>query len=290
MFDKLIIYLTEKKLTFDNKKEQLNEKLYDISYSIYIFEDEIKKVYNKYLKNKVDKIKTYFKNLSIDLDEALTPLYNLIWYRSEGRIFGYIMSVIISFVFFLLLGVLTMIGLPIPTILISLIPVSLIPIDIITTTVLFTSKRIKRIYNKSLNRMKKEYGVRNNKDLVEAYKTKHKKQENQVKKEQKKDCKQKEKTIQITKQQLTDSDFLEQMLGYVSYSRYVREEDRKNFLDEINNILNKYAQLKRDNQSKQVNGYLRSDVEHLQNEYSRYVQNQERKNNSEAGYPMRFRK
>ena len=59
----------------------------------------------------------------------------------------------------------------------SLLPVSIIPIDIITTTVLFIYNRFKRAYNNSLKRMKKEYNVRNDKDLVELYK---KQQENKA--------------------------------------------------------------------------------------------------------------
>ena len=296
MFDKLIIYLTEKKLSMENKKEELGNVIDDASWFFYEKKSDIKGFYNKNIKNTIDKIIDYFEKLYDDFYNAQEILYNFIWYRSDGRILGYIMSVIITLVLLLLTDIMVMIaGIPPVTLLLSLIPVSLIPIDIITTIIIFISKRFNRLYNNKLNKMKKEYGVKNTKELVEKYKAQ--KSQEQVKKHtiQKEikiqDQKEVKKEISISKNaELTDSTFLEQMLGYVSYSRYVREEDRKNFLDEINNILNKYAQLKKDNQNIQVNRYLRNDVEHLQNEYSRYISNQEKKNNNEDGYSMGLRK
>ena len=296
MFDKLIIYLTEKKLSIENKKEELGNVMDDASWFFYEKKSDIKGFYNKNIKNTIDKIIDYFEKLYDDFYNAQEILYNFIWYRSDGRILGYIMSVIITLVLLLLTDIMVMIaGIPPVTLLLSLIPVSLIPIDIITTIIIFISKRFNRLYNNKLNKMKKEYGVKNTKELVEKYKAQ--KSQEQVKKHtiQKEikiqDQKEVKKEISISKNaELTDSTFLEQMLGYVSYSRYVREEDRKNFLDEINNILNKYAQLKKDNQNIQVNRYLRNDVEHLQNEYSRYISNQEKKNNNEDGYSMGLRK
>ena len=296
MFDKLIIYLTEKKLSMENKKEELGNVIDDASWFFYEKKSDIKGFYNKNIKNTIDKINDYFENLYDDFYNAKEILYNFIWHRSDGRILGYIMSVIITLVLLLLTDIMVMIaGIPPVTLLLSLIPVSLIPIDIITTIIIFISKRFNRLYNNKLNKMKKEYGVKNTKELVEKYKAQ--KSQEQVKKHtiQKEikiqDQKEVKKEISISKNaELTDSTFLEQMLGYVSYSRYVREEDRKNFLDEINNILNKYAQLKKDNQNIQVNRYLRNDVEHLQNEYNRYISNQEKKNNNEDGYSMGLRK
>lgn len=296
MFDKLIIYLTEKKLSIENKKEELGNVMDDASWFFYEKKSDIKGFYNKNIKNTIDKIINYFDNLYDDFYNAQEILYNFIWHRSDGRILGYIMSVIITLILLLLTDIMVMIaGIPPVTLLFSLIPVSLIPIDIITTIIIFISKRFNRLYNNKLNKMKKEYGVKNTKELVEKYKAQ--KSQEQVKKHtvQKEikiqDQKEVKKEISISKNaELTDSTFLEQMLGYVSYSRYVREEDRKNFLDEINNILNKYAQLKKDNQNIQVNRYLRNDVEHLQNEYSRYISNQEKKNNNEDGYSMGLRK
>ena len=292
MFDKFIIYLTEKKLALESKKENLNDKLDDVSYSFFIFKDEMKKIYNKHLRNKVDKITTYFNNVGKDLDDATTPLYNLIWYRSDGRVLGYIMSVIISIVLLILFGVLNMAGLPQTILLLSLIPVSLIPIDIITTTIIYISNRLKRIYNKSLNRMKKEYGVINNKDLIKAYKEKHEKKEQKV--ESKETTKTKNETNKEerihNKQQLTDSKFLEKMFIFLNYTKYIKEEDRKMFLDEINYILSKYTHLKNNNYGREVNGYLRSDVEHLQNEYNRYLNNQSQESKERKGYQMQLRK
>ena len=205
------------------------------------------------------------------------------------------MAVIIFLVALIVTGVLNMAGLPQSILLLSLLPVSVIPIDIITTTVLFIYNRFKRAYNNSLKRMKKEYNVRNDKDLVEAYKAKKEASEakqqvmNQRKAETKKVVRVKNGQSVQNNHMLTDSEFLEKMFGYVSCSKYVSEENREKFLDEINAVLNKYAKLKKITPG-DVNGYLRSDVEHLQSEYSRYISNQEKKNNNEDGYSMELRK
>ena len=295
MLDKIIIYLTEKKLQLKKFKEDVSDKWYDVTYSADLVKGEVYQKYNKYLKSKVDSVKEYFLNIFKDLDSASTPLYNLIWYRSENRIFGYIIAVILFLVSLLVTGFLNMAGLAQNILLLSLLPVSIIPIDIITTTVLFIYNRFKRAYNNSLKRMKKEYNVINDKDLVEAYKAKKEASEakqqvmNQRKTETKKVVRVKNDQSVQNNNMLTDSEFLEKMFGYVSCSKYVSEENREKFLDEINAVLNKYAKLKKITPG-DVNGYLRSDVEHLQSEYSRYISNQEKKNNNEDGYSMELRK
>ena len=295
MLDKIIIYLTEKKLQLKKLKEEVSDKWYDVTYSADLVKGEVYQKYNKYLKSKVDSVKEYFLNIFKDLDSASTPLYNLIWYRSENRIFGYIIAVILFLVSLLVTGFLNMAGLAQNILLLSLLPVSIIPLDIITTTVLFIYNRFKRAYNNSLKRMKKEYNVINDKDLVEAYKAKKEASEakqqvmNQRKTETKKVVRVKNDQSVQNNNMLTDSEFLEKMFGYVSCSKYVSEENREKFLDEINAVLNKYAKLKKITPG-DVNGYLRSDVEHLQSEYSRYISNQEKKNNNEDGYSMELRK
>ena len=150
MLDKIIIYLTEKKLQLKKFKEEVSDKWYDVTYSADLVKGEVYQKYNKYLKSKVDSVKEYFSNIFKDLDSASTPLYNLIWYRSENRFFGYIMAVILFLVSLIVTGVLNMAGLPQNILLLSLLPVSTIPIDIITTTVLFIYNRFKRVY-KHLN-------------------------------------------------------------------------------------------------------------------------------------------
>lgn len=276
----LIVFITEIKLYLKNKKESFIEKWYDFEYNVHLVNCSIKDLYNKHCKKKVDSVRAYFKNLFNDLKDSFGLLYNIIWHRTENRALGYILSFLLSAISYIVLGGLTMFGLPMPFILLSLIPISLIPIDIVVTFFTFVYKRINRVYNNYLKKIKKEYGVRSDRELVEVYNakkaiTEENKQEKKIsiKKEE-----QKKKSIIDTKdvsnkQELSDSDFLERMFGYVSYSKYISEEDREKFLDEINIILNKYAQLKKTN-SGPVNDYLKRDIEHLQNEYDRYIYNQ----------------
>lgn len=286
-----IVFITEIKLYLKNKKESFIEKWYDFEYDVHLVNCSIKDLYNKHCKKKVDSVKVYFKNFFNDLDDSFGLLYNIIWYRTETRIFGYILSFLISAVSYIILGVLTMFGLPMPFILLSLIPISLIPIDIVVTFFTFVYKRIDRFYNKSLKKIKKEYGVRSDRELVEAYKMKKEATEakqqvmNQRKTETKKVVRVKNDQSVQNDHMLTDSEFLEKMFGYVSCSKYVSEENREKFLDEINTVLNKYVKLKKTTPG-DVNGYLRSDVEHLQSEYSRYVSNQ---TCNENGFSLRLK-
>lgn len=272
--DKLTIFLTEVKLALESKKEDF---LYEWDNVVFFFasvEDEIKRIYNKYCKSKVEKTKLYFKNLFRDLDDSLSFLDECIWYQFDGRIAGYLSCVIMAFFLFVLLGIFNLLGLPAVTLLISFIPITLIPIDIIVTASLFISKRFKRMYNNSFNRMKKEYGVRNSRDLIDAYKAKKEKEE-----ELKVEKKQARKVIRVkTKENvpntntslLTDSDFLENMFAFVNATQNIPESDRKVFLDEINLILDKYSYYKKV-QGGNVNGLLTQDFEHLQSEYNRYL-------------------
>lgn len=293
--DGFIIFLTEAKLYLTEKKDELLDKWDNIVIIFSSIIDSCKSFYNKNCKNTVDKVIKYLDNLFFDLDASLTFLYNHIWYRISGRFAGYVICALLSFALMLLLGTFVMMGLPEPLLLGCLLPISLVPIDIVVTTSLFIHKRFKRAYNNSLKRMKKEYGVRNNKDLVEAYKAKKEATEakQQVMKQRKADAK---KIVRVKNEQsvqsnhtLTDGEFLEKMFGYVSCSKYVSEENREKFLDEINAVLDKYAKLKRITPG-DVNGYLRSDIDHLQSEYSRYVYNQEKNNSNEDGYSMGLRK
>lgn len=294
--ERFVIFLIEIKLYLAEKKDDLLFKWDNIVFFFIAIKDEIKRIYNKYCKNTVDKVIKYLDNFFFDLDESLTFLYNCIWYSSNGRFPGYIICALLSFVFMLLLGALVMAGLPEPLLLGCLVPISLVPIDIAVTMSLFIYKRFKRAYNGTIKRMKKEYGVRSSRELVEAYKAK-KSLEDTLEQEKKKNIVKPEikkttiieKNVTRDEQKISDSEFLEEMFGYVSLSKYVTEENREKFLNEINNVLSKYAQLKRKN-SGDVNCYLRSDVEHLQSEYNRYVCNQERNNTNEDGYSMILRK
>ena len=293
--DGFIIFITEAKLYLAKKKDELLDKWDNMLIIFDSIKDSCRGFYNKKCKNTVDKVIKYLDNLFFDLDDSLSFLYDYIWDRCDGRFPGYVICALLSFALMLLLGSLVMAGLPEPLLLGCLLPISLVPIDIVVTTSLFIHKRFKRAYNNSLKRMKKEYGVRNNKDLVEAYKAKKQASEakqqvmNQRKTETKKVVRVKNDQIVQNNHMLTDSEFLEKMFGYVSCSKYVSEENREKFLDEINAVLNKYAKLKRITPG-DVNGDLRSDVEHLQSEYSRYISNQEKKNNNEDGYSMGLRK
>lgn len=289
----LIIFITEAKLYLKNKKEDLLEKWDDVTFNIGLVGSSIKEMYNMYCKDKVDAVKTYFSNLYKDFDDSTDFLYDRIWYRTVNRVLGYILSAVFSLLLFLFLGIACMAGLPMPFFFLTFVPISLIPIDIVVTLSLFINNRFKRAYKNSVKRMKKEYGVYNDKDLVEAYKAKKEQLVTKKPKVTKTTTRKAEPKSVIdveTVPEMTDSDFLQKMFGYVSCSKYVSENDREKFLDEINFILGKYSSLKKNNNGIQVNGYLQSDVEHLQNEYRRYVSNQDKKTNNDDGYSMGLRK
>lgn len=272
--DKLTIFLTEVKLALESKKEDFLYKWDNMVFFFASVDDEIKRIYNKYCKSKVEKTKLYFKNFFRDLDDSLSFLDEHIWDQFDGRIVGYLSCVLISFFLFVLLGIFYLLGLPAVALLLSFIPITIIPIDIIVTASLFVSKRFKRMYNKSLNRMKKEYGVRNSRDLIDAYKAeKEKEDELKVEKKQLRKVtriKVRENVPASNTSVLTDSDFLENMFVFVNATQNIPESDRKAFLDEINLILDKYSYYKKV-QGGNVNGLLTEDFEHLQSEYNRYL-------------------
>lgn len=170
--------------------------------------------------------------------------------------------------FFLILGTVSLAtNNPIFT-LISFIPISLIPIDFVVTAISFIVVRLNRVYKNLLSDMKKEYGIKNDKDLVEVYR-----KEKGVTKEVKKVNTKNSVKNTVVSSEKSDSLFLERMLGYVSNSKYVPVENREKFLDEINFILNKYSMLKSEYPGKRVEQYLASDIEHLHGEYTRYLEN-----------------
>ena len=284
MLDKIIIYLTEKKLQLKKFKEEVSDKWYDVTYSADLVKGEVNQKYNKYLKSKVDSVKEYFSNIFKDLDSASTPLYNLIWYRSENRIFGYIMALETLIV----TGFLKMAGLPQNILLLSLLPVSIIPIDIITTTVLFIYNRFKRAYNNSLKRMKKEYNVRNDKDLVELYKKqKEKPKEKEVKQtEVKKEEAKSEKSIPH-EEYMSDSDFIERLFGFVDNSKYIDSKYRESYLIEVESVINSYSESKK----RKTDRDLKANIDFLQGEYDRYLRNtQTEQTTNTRSYPVRTMK
>ena len=283
MLDKIIIYLT-KKLQLKKFKEDISDKWYDVTYSADLVKGEVNQKYNKYLKSKVDSVKEYFSNIFKDLDSASTPLYNLIWYRSENRIFGYIMALETLIV----TGFLKMAGLPQNILLLSLLPVSIIPIDIITTTVLFIYNRFKRAYNNSLKRMKKEYNVRNDKDLVELYKKqKEKPKEKEVKQtEVKKEEAKSEKSIPH-EEYMSDSDFIERLFGFVDNSKYIDSKYRESYLIEVESVINSYSESKK----RKTDRDLKANIDFLQGEYDRYLRNtQTEQTTNTRSYPVRTMK
>lgn len=284
MLDKIIIYLTEKKLQLKKFKEEVSDKWYDVTYSADLVKGEVNQKYNKYLKSKVDSVKEYFINIFKDLDSASTPLYNLIWYRSENRFFGYIMALETLIV----TGFLKMAGLPQNILLLSLLPVSIIPIDIITTTVLFIYNRFKRAYNNSLKRMKKEYNVRNDKDLVELYKKqKEKPKEKEVKQtEVKKEEAKSEKSIPH-EEYMSDSDFIERLFGFVDNSKYIDSKYRESYLIEVESVINSYSESKK----RKTDRDLKANIDFLQGEYDRYLRNtQTEQTTNTRSYPVRTMK
>ena len=290
MLDKIIIYLTEKKLQLKKFKEEVSDKWYDVTYSADLVKGEVNQKYNKYLKSKVDSVKEYFSNIFKDLDSASTPLYNLIWYRSENRIFGYIMAVILFLVALIVTGFLNMAGLPENILLLSLLPVSIIPIDIITTTVLFIYNRFKRAYNNSLKRMKKEYNVRNDKDLVELYKKqqeKEKTKEKEVKQtEVKKEEAKSEKSIPH-EEYMSDSDFIERLFGFVDNSKYIDSKYRESYFIEVESVINSYSESKK----RKTDRDLKANIDFLQGEYDRYLRNtQTEQTTNTRSYPVRTMK
>lgn len=293
MLDKIIIYLTEKKLQLKNFKEDISDKWYDVTYSADLVKGEVNQKYNKYLKSKVDSVKEYFLNIFKDLDSASTPLYNLIWYRSENRFFGYIMAVIIFLVALIVTGFLNMAGLPQHILLLSLLPVSIIPIDIITTTVLFIYNRFKRAYNNSLKRMKKEYNVRNDKDLVELYKKqqeKEKTKEKEVKQTEAKQTEVKKEEVKPEKsipheEYMSDSAFIERLFGFVDNSKYIDPKYREAYLIEVESVINRYSESKK----RKTNRDLKANIDFLQGEYDRYLRNtQTEQTTNTRSYPVRI--
>ncbi len=288
MLDKIIIYLTEKKLQLKKFKEDISDKWYDVTYSADLVKGEVNQKYNKYLKSKVDSVKEYFLNIFKDLDSARAPLYDLIWYRSENRFFGYIMAVIIFLVALIVTGVLNMAGLPQNILLLPLLPISIIPIDIITTTVLFIYNRFKRAYNNSLKRMKKEYNVRNDKDLVELYKKqqeKEKTKEKEVKQtEVKKEEVKSEKSIPH-EEYMSDSDFIERLFGFVDNSKYIDPKYREAYLIEVESVINRYSESKK----RKTDRDLKANIDFLQGEYDRYLRNtQTEQTTNTRSYPVRI--
>lgn len=293
MLDKIIIYLTEKKLQLKKFKEEVSDKWYDVTYSADLVKGEVNQKYNKYLKSKVDSVKEYFLNIFKDLDSASTPLYDLIWYRSENRFFGYIMAVIIFLVTLIVTGFLNMAGLPQNILLLSLLPVSIIPIDIITTTVLFIYNRFKRAYNNSLKRMKKEYNVRNDKDLVELYKKqqeKEKTKEKEVKQTEVKQTELKKEEVKPKKsipheEYMSDSDFIERLFGFVDNSKYIEPKYRKAYLTEVEGVINRYSESRK----RKTDRDLKANIDFLQGEYDRYLRNtQTEQTTNTRSYPVRI--
>lgn len=290
MFEKFIIYLTEKKILFKNKKERIFEKLDDASWVLYEKKSDIKSFYNRNLKNIVDKISGYFEDLYDDFFESNEVLYDLVWYCSDGRFFGYIMSVIISFVLLLLIDVIVLLGMPRILLLLSLIPVSLIPIDIITTSIIFISKRFKRLYNRKLNKMKKEYGVISDRDLVEVYRKKNINEETKiVKKEEAKTFKKESTSSEKStsqKEYMSDSDFIEKLFSFVNNSKYIDPKYREAYLMEVENVINKYSESRKGKTDKD----LKTSIEFLQGEYNRYLNNTQNDRENSRSYPVRIMK
>lgn len=303
MLDKIIIYLTEKKLQLKKFKEEVSDKWYDVTYSADLVKGEVNQKYNKYLKSKVDSVKEYFSNIFKDLDSASTPLYNLIWYRSGNRFFGYIMAVIIFLVALIVKDFLNMVGLPQDILLLSLLPVSMIPIDIITTTVLFIYNRFKRAYNNSLKRMKKEYNVRNDKDLVELYKKQKEKEKIKEKEVKQTEVKQEEvkqtevKQTEVKKEEvkseksipheeyMSDSDFIERLFGFVDNSKYIDPKYREAYLIEVESVINRYSESKK----RKTDRDLKANIDFLQGEYDRYLRNtQTEQTTNTRSYPARI--
>ena len=185
-------------------------------------------------------------------------------------------------------GFLKMAGLPQNILLLSLLPVSIIPIDIITTTVLFIYNRFKRAYNNSFKRMKKEYYVRNDKDLVELYKKqKEKPKEKEVKQtEVKKEEAKSEKSIPH-EEYMSDSDFIERLFGFVDNSKYIDSKYRESYLIEVESVINSYSESKK----RKTDRDLKANIDFLQGEYDRYLRNtQTEQTTNTRSYPVRTMK
>ena len=195
-------------------------------------------------------------------------------------------------------GFLKMAGLPQNILLLSLLPVSIIPIDIITTTVLFIYNRFKRAYNNSLKRMKKEYNVRNDKDLVELYKKqKEKPKEKEVKQTEVKQTEVKQEEVKQEEvkpkksipheEYMSDSDFIERLFGFVDNSKYIDSKYRESYFIEVESVINSYSESKK----RKTDRDLKANIDFLQGEYDRYLRNtQTEQTTNTRSYPVRTMK